>query len=368
MSSLDVERLEQALVAAQEAIGVSDPNPRVGCVLGFADGQILGLGSTQEAGGPHAEVMALRAAQAAGCDVKGATAWVTLEPCSHHGRTPPCCDAMISAGLARVVVAVEDPNPQVAGQGCERLRSAGLQVDIAQGPVAVAARELNIGFFSRHERGRPWVRLKMAVSLDGRTALNNGASQWITGPEARADGHRWRKRAGAILSGIGTVLADDPRLDVRHVATRLQPLRVVVDSTLRLPLAARILETPGHLLVATARRDEAKTLALCTAGAEVLLCPGPAGRVDLRALVAALGSRNINEVHVEAGSILGGAFIQQALVDEILVYIAPLLVGPGRDSLAWTPLEALADAPKFRFIEVETVGVDLRLRARPLGA
>lgn len=365
LTALDIARLEQALVAAQAAIGLSDPNPRVGCVLGSADGQIFGIGFTQEAGGPHAEVMALRAAQATGREVRGATAWVTLEPCAHHGRTPPCCDALISAGLARVVVAVEDPNPLVAGQGVQRMRAAGLLVEVAQGQVADAARELNIGFFSRHERGRPWVRLKLASSLDGRTALNNGISQWITGAQARADGHAWRKQAGAVLTGIGTVLADDPRLDVRHVSTHQQPLRVVVDSALRLPASARILHPPGLVVVATARGDEAKRQALRAAGAEVLQCAHPSSaQVDLPALIAALGARHINEVHVEAGSALSGALIQQGLVDEILMYIAPLLLGPGRDAVNWSPLLALAEAPRFRFTEVVRLGEDLRLCAR----
>jgi diaminohydroxyphosphoribosylaminopyrimidine deaminase/5-amino-6-(5-phosphoribosylamino)uracil reductase len=309
--------------------------------------------------------MALRAAQAAGHGVRGATAWVTLEPCAHHGRTPPCCDALIAAGLARVVVAIGDPNPQVAGQGLQRLRAAGLKVDVAQGALALAARELNIGFFSRHERGRPWVRLKLAMSLDGRTALNNGTSQWITGPDARADGHAWRRRAGAILTGIGTVLADNPRLDVRDVASRTQPLRVVVDSTLRMPAAARILEPPGRLLIATTIEEDARINALREAGAEIMIAKGSNGQVDLSAMTTALAARQINEVHVEAGSILSGALIAQSLVDEILVYLAPLLLGPGRDAVNWAPLSALSNAPRFRYSDMLNVGGDLRLRARP---
>ena len=249
---LDQHRLLEALDLAASAIGTTEPNPRVGCVIGTADGQLLSRGATQQAGGPHAEVMALRDAAAQGCDVRGATAWVTLEPCAHHGSTPPCCDALIAAGVARVVVALQDPFAQVAGTGLERMRAAGVQVDMADADIAEAAWNLNIGFFSRLLRQRPWVRLKVAASLDGRTALDNGQSQWITGAAARADGHAWRKRASAVLTGIGTVLADDPRLDVRLVPSTWQPLRVVVDSTLRTPPGARLLAPPGQVLIATA--------------------------------------------------------------------------------------------------------------------
>ncbi|HZE92036.1 MAG TPA: bifunctional diaminohydroxyphosphoribosylaminopyrimidine deaminase/5-amino-6-(5-phosphoribosylamino)uracil reductase RibD, partial [Rhizobacter sp.] len=209
----DDAAMREALALAAHAIGLSEPNPRVGCVICGADGRVLGRGHTQEAGGPHAEVMALRDAAAQGENVRGATLYVTLEPCSHQGRTPPCCDALLAAGVARVVAAVQDPNPLVSGQGAARLRAAGVRVDV--GLLAEAASELNIGFFSRMLRGLPWVRLKSAVSLDGRSALDNGVSQWITGATARSDGHAWRKRAGAVLTGVGTVLEDDPRLDVR---------------------------------------------------------------------------------------------------------------------------------------------------------
>ncbi|MDE2454156.1 MAG: bifunctional diaminohydroxyphosphoribosylaminopyrimidine deaminase/5-amino-6-(5-phosphoribosylamino)uracil reductase RibD, partial [Burkholderiales bacterium] len=253
--SLDRERLVRALALAETSFGLCEPNPRVGCVIGRADGSVLGSGATQRAGEAHAEIVALRAAAAAGHDVRGATAWVTLEPCAHHGRTPPCCDALIAAGIARVVVAVADPFPAVDGRGIERLRAAGIEVAMADADLAAAAREVNIGFFSRMRRGRPWVRLKIAASLDGRTALANGVSQWITGPAARADGHAWRRRAGAVLSGIGTVLEDDPRLDVRLVPTALQPLRVVVDSRWQTPPAARVLAPPGAVLVVGAGPD-----------------------------------------------------------------------------------------------------------------
>ncbi len=367
LTPLDEERLSQALVVAQAAIGVSDPNPRVGCVLGRESGEVLGSGSTQQAGGPHAEVMALRQACAAGHDLHGATAWVTLEPCSHHGRTPPCCEALAEAGITRVLVAVEDPFPAVAGRGVAWLRAAGMTVEIAGGPIAEAARELNIGFFSRFERGRPWVRLKVAASMDGRTALDNGASQWITGPAARADGHAWRKRAGVVLSGIGTVLADDPRLDVRLVASALQPLRVIVDSSLRLSPRARVLQPPGRCLVVTAASlADPRARALSNAGAEVIALPDINGRVDLPGMLAMLAQRDINEVHVEGGAELNAALIAHGLVDELLLYLAPVLVGPGRPLARWDALSSLSEAPRFRWMENTMVGNDLRLRARPL--
>ena len=332
--------LTRALSLASHAIGLSDPNPRVGCVILAADGQELGAGHTQAAGQAHAEVMALRDAAARSHDVRGATAVVTLEPCSHHGRTPPCCDALIAAGIARVVVAVQDPNPQVAGQGLARLRAARLRVELADEAIAEAARELNIGFFSRMQRGRPFVRLKSAISLDGRTALPDGRSQWITGEAARTDGHAWRRRAGAVLTGIGTVLADDPRLDVRLVPTQNQPLRLVLDPQQRLPAAARIRQPPGEVRVI-----------------------GP-GRADLPALLADLGRQGINELHVEAGPTLSGAFLEAGLVDELLIYQAPLLIGEGRPLAALAPLASLADARRWRLVEATPVGDDLRLRLR----
>jgi diaminohydroxyphosphoribosylaminopyrimidine deaminase/5-amino-6-(5-phosphoribosylamino)uracil reductase len=342
MPSPDINAaLHQALALAEQAIGLSDPNPRVGCVILAADGRLLGAGHTQPAGEAHAEVMALRDATGRGHDVRGATAIVTLEPCSHHGRTPPCCDALIAAGIARVVVAVEDPNPLVAGQGLARLRAAGIVVELADLAIAEAARELNIGFFSRMQRGRPFVRLKSAVSLDGRTALPDGRSQWITGEAARADGHAWRKRAGAVLTGIGTVLADDPRLDVRLVPTARQPLRLVLDPQARMPAGARILQPPG----------EARAI-------------GP-GRADLAALLTELGSQGINELHVEAGPTLSGAFLDAGLVDELLVYQAPMLIGEGRPLAALAPLAGLDEARRWKLIEATPVGQDLRLRLRP---
>jgi diaminohydroxyphosphoribosylaminopyrimidine deaminase/5-amino-6-(5-phosphoribosylamino)uracil reductase len=355
--------MHEALALAHGAIGLSEPNPRVGCVITAPDGRVLGRGHTQQAGGAHAEVMALRDAAAQGESVRGATAWVTLEPCAHHGRTPPCCDALIAAGLARVVMALEDPNPLVAGQGAARLRTAGVEVEA--GLLADDARELNIGFFSRMQRGRPWVRLKAAVSLDGRTALNNGASQWITGPEARTDGHAFRKRAGAVLTGVGTVLDDNPRLDVRLVDTALQPLRVIVDSRLETPPASKILDAPGRTLICAAVIDAGRAAALRDRGAEIALAPGANAKVDLAAMLADLAARGVNELHVEAGHKLNGSFVREGLVDEFLIYMAPKLLGVGRELAAFGPLESLSDSLALRFESVRSFGDDLRLIARP---
>lgn len=355
--------MHEALVLAHRAIGLSDPNPRVGCVIVAADGRVIGRGHTQQAGGAHAEVMALRDVAARGERSAGATAYVTLEPCSHHGRTPPCCDALIDAGIARVVMAIEDPNPLVAGQGAARLRAAGIVVET--GPLADDARELNIGFFSRMQRGRPWVRLKAAVSLDGRTALNNGASQWITGTPARTDGHAYRKRAGAVLTGVGTVLDDNPRLDVRLVETALQPLRVIVDSRLETPPASKILDAPGRTLIYAAVVDEARAAALRERGAEIAQAPGANAKVDLAAMLSDLAARGINELHVEAGHKLNGSFVRERLVDEFLIYMAPKLLGIGRELAAFGPLESLSDSLALRFVSVTPIAEDLRLVARP---
>ena len=364
----DLAELSRAVELARQSIGLSEPNPRVGCVLRSANGALAGEGFTQKAGGHHAEIMALRAAATAGADVRGGTAWVTLEPCAHHGRTPPCCDALIDAGLARVVVALADPFPQVAGQGIDRLRAAGIQVDLAPPCAPVdAAFELNIGFFSRIIRRRPWVRLKIAASLDGRTALPNGASQWITGPEARADGHRWRQRAGAILTGIGTVRSDDPRLDVRGLETAVQPRRVVVDSRLEIPLGAKILRPPGQAMVVCADATASRRQALIDHGAVVMSLPGANDQVDLAALLAELADRGVNELHVEAGATLNAAFIATDSVDEVLVYLAPTLLGPGRAIADLSAMTNLDQTPRYCFGEFERVGADLRLIARPAG-
>ncbi|MED5621335.1 bifunctional diaminohydroxyphosphoribosylaminopyrimidine deaminase/5-amino-6-(5-phosphoribosylamino)uracil reductase RibD [Ideonella sp. BN130291] len=365
-SERDQAAMQDALRLAAQAIGVSDPNPRVGCVLIGPQGQ-RAEGHTQAAGQAHAEVMALRDAAAQGWDPRGATAYVTLEPCAHHGRTPPCCDALVQAGIARVVVALNDPNPLVAGQGSARLRAAGIQVHT--GLLAEQAAELNIGFLSRMVRGRPWVRLKVAASLDGRTALPDGRSQWITGVPARTDGHAWRRRAGAVLTGVGTVRDDDPRLDVRLVPTQLQPLRVVIDSRLDTPLTARLLAPPGAVLLYAAHPDAARVAALREAGAEVADCAGPHGKVDLAAALTDLGRRGINELHVEAGHKLNGSLLREGLVDELLVYLAPKLLGDGLGLAALGPLGGLDEAPAWRFTSTDRVGDDLRLLARrPAGA
>ncbi len=363
---LDQRRLLEALELAQSAVGITEPNPRVGCVIGTEDGQLLGRGATQQAGGPHAEVMALHDAAAQGNNVSGATAWVTLEPCAHHGRTPPCCDALIAAGLARVVVALQDPFPQVAGSGLARMRAAGLQVDMADAGIAETAWDLNIGFFSRVQRQRPWVRVKVAASLDGRTSLDNGQSQWITSEAARADGHAWRKRASAVLTGIGTVLADDPRLDVRLVPSTWQPLRVVVDSALRTPPQARLLAPPGRVLIATALASpNVETSSIGGNGVEVLSIPDASqSQVDLLRLLQELAKRGVNELHVEAGPRLNGALAQAGLVDEWLVYLAPKLLGSGQGMVSLPPLSTLDQALALRILECSAVGEDLRLRLR----
>ncbi|MCE9659370.1 MAG: bifunctional diaminohydroxyphosphoribosylaminopyrimidine deaminase/5-amino-6-(5-phosphoribosylamino)uracil reductase RibD [Burkholderiales bacterium] len=354
--------MREALALAEKAVGLSDPNPRVGCVILAADGQVIGRGHTQEAGGAHAEVMALRDAAARGAEVRGATVVVSLEPCSHHGRTPPCAEALVAAGIGRVVMAMRDPNPLVAGQGAARLAAAGIEV--VAGPFEAEARELNIGFVSRMTRGRPWLRLKVAVSLDGRSALENGASQWITGEAARTDGHAWRKRAGAVLAGVGTVLDDDPRLDVRLVPTARQPLRVIVDSRLQTPPAARILNPPGQVLLYAAVDDAGKRRELEARGVEIQVLPSPAGKVDLPAMLANLGARGINELHVEAGEKLNASLLKEAVVDELLVYLAPRLLGSGRGLAALGPFERLEQSLDFRFVDVAPVGDDLRLRLR----
>ena len=353
---------EQALALAQGALRLSNPNPRVGCILADAQGRVLGQGHTQQAGGPHAEVMALREAAAQGASLRGATAYVTLEPCSHHGRTGPCCDALIEAGISRVVAALPDPNPLVSGQGFERLRAAGVEVVV--GPGGAGSRELNLGFFSRMIRRTPWVRLKAAASLDGITALENGASQWITSEAARADGHAWRARACAVLTGIGTVLADDPRLDVRLADTPRQPHVVLVDSRLELQPGARLFIPGRRLLVYTACRDEDKQAVLEARGATVIVLPGPGGKVDLAAMLRDLGQREINELHVEAGFKLNGSLVREGLVDEFLVYLAPQLLGTGLGIAALGPLQALSQAVPLEFQSVERVGPDLRIVAR----
>lgn len=362
--------IKRATVQARRAIRTCDPNPRVGCVIVDSKGGILGLGHTQAVGQAHAEVMALRAAREAGHDVRGATAYVTLEPCSHFGRTPPCCDALIEAGIAKVLIAQQDPNPLVAGQGITRLRAAGIEVTVLDpnDPVAIATRELNIGFFSRMVRKTPWVRMKIAASLDGKTALNNGTSQWITSDAARTDGHAWRARASAVLTGIGTVLADNPCLDVRLVNTPRQPHLVVVDSRLETPVDAQLFMAGRSLYIYAAVPNDAKKAALEARGATVIYLPGhPAGtqsKVDLAAMLLDLAAREINELHVEAGHKLNGSLIREGLVDEFLVYLAPKLIGQGSDMASFGPLTELSKAIPLEFKSTDMLGPDLRIVAR----
>ena len=357
-SAVDHGMMARALQLAERGLWTTSPNPRVGCVL-LRDGEIVGEGWHEKAGEPHAELHALRAA---GDLARGATAYVTLEPCSHHGRTPPCAEALIAAGVSRVVAAMTDPNSLVAGQGMAMLGAAGIET--ACGLMESEARELNIGFVSRMTRGRPWLRLKVAASLDGKTALNNGVSQWITGPQARQDGHRWRARACAILTGIGTVRDDDPQLNVRAVETSRQPLRVVVDSKLETPLTARILQG-GPVLVAAAVDDEKRANLLRAAGAEVVVLPNAAGKVELKDLLEELGRRGINEVHAEAGFKLNGSLLREGLVDELLLYLAPCLIGHEASGMFNLPeLTTLDDKLRLKIHDLRQVGADIRLLAR----
>ena len=368
----DAEFMARALQLAAKGMYTTGPNPRVGCVL-VKNNLIIGEGWHERAGEGHAEVMALLDAERRGNDAKGATAYVTLEPCSHHGKTPPCAEALIQAGVCRVVAAMEDPNPLVAGKGFTLLHAAGIEV--AAPLMAAEAEALNVGFVKRMRQGLPWVRLKMAGSLDGRSALANGQSQWITSPEARVDGHRFRARAQAIITGVGTLIADDPQLTVRDVSGPIAqvtgkalpltpPLRVVLDSHLRMPVTAKILQ--GGCLVATASTDAAKTEALRAAGAEILCVPDQEGRVDIAALLAALATRGVNEVHVEGGPRLSGVFLKAGLIDEILVYMAPCLLGS--DARGWFDdlnLTALDQKVEFKFQNVRMIGSNLRIISRP---
>jgi len=348
--------MARALQLGQRGLLTATPNPRVGCVL-VKNGKNIGEGWHVRAGEAHAEVHALRAAGAA---AQGATAYVTLEPCSHHGRTPPCAEALIEAGVARVVCAMQDPNPRVAGQGFAMLRAAGIAVEC--GLMEAAARDLNIGFVSRMTRGLPFVRSKIAASLDGRTALANGVSQWITGAAARVDVQHWRARSCALVTGIGTVLADDPQLNVR-IATERQPLRVVLDSALRMPPTARMLQG-GRVLVCTASQDAGKRAALERQGAEVLLLPDAAGQVDLPAVLRELARRGINEVLVEAGKTLNGALLRAGLLDELVLYLAPQLLGDAARGIAdLGELLRLEQKVELAWRDVRRVGGDLRITA-----
>ena len=362
-NAVDHLHMAHALRLAERGIYTTQPNPRVGCVIAHGE-QVVGTGWHHCAGEPHAEVFALREAGEA---ARGASAYVTLEPCAHFGRTPPCADALVAAGVARVVIAAEDPFPQVAGNGVARLRAAGIAVE--SGLLREQARELNIGFFSRIERARPWVRVKLAMSLDGRTALASGESKWITGEAARADVQRWRARSSAILTGSGTVLADNPRLTVRHVqgeaGSPIPPLRVVLDTSLRTPAGSHVLDTAAPtLLMHAADAPVAPHLA----AVERVAVARHAGHLDLAAALAELARREINEVHVEAGPALCGALFAQGLADELLLYVAPVLLGDqARPLLQLPPLAAMADRWQLKVLDQRTVGQDLRLRLRAAG-
>jgi diaminohydroxyphosphoribosylaminopyrimidine deaminase/5-amino-6-(5-phosphoribosylamino)uracil reductase len=366
-TSETITPMQRALGLAAQALWLTSPNPRVGCVITSPQGQVLGEGHTQQAGGPHAEIMALQQARDLGHSVKGSTAYVTLEPCAHHGRTGPCCDALIEAGIAKVVVAAQDPNPLVAGQGLARIQAAGIEV--THDPIAAqASRELNLGFFSRMQRHTPWVRLKIAASVDGQTALENGQSQWITGPEARTDGHAWRARACAVLTGIGTVLEDDPLLDTRLVQAPRQPHLVIVDSRMETPLSARLFQVTGRQIWIYAAVDNPeKQAALQTTGAQVRVMPGPSGKVDLPAMLRDLAEREVNELHVEAGHKLNGSLVREGLIDEFLLYLAPKLIGQGRGMAQFGPLTDLTASLPLTFTNHDMIGPDLRLLARVTG-
>ncbi len=350
--------MEQALELAGRGLNTTTPNPRVGSVV-VRDGTVVGTGWHEKAGTPHAEVQALKAA---GARSRGATLYVNLEPCSHHGSTPPCVNAIVEAGVERVVAAIQDPNPKVAGAGFAKLRAAGIAVE--HGLMEDEARELNIGFLARMTRGRPWVRMKIAASLDGRTALANGKSRWITGETARQDGHRWRARACALLTGFGTVRDDDPQFNVRGVDTPRQPLKIVVDSKFETSPSARLLQE-GKTLIVGAVNEENKIAALKATGAEAIIIPNDHGKVELFRLMEELGRRELNELHVEAGTKLNGSLLQAGVVDELLVYLAPSVIGDsGRGMFHLPEITELSRASALKIREVERVGADLRILAR----
>ncbi len=360
-TAADARHMARALQLARRGLYSTHPNPRVGCVI-VKDGRVVGEGWHERAGEPHAEIHALRAAGAA---ARGATVYLTLEPCCHHGRTPPCSDALIAAGIGRLVAAMRDPNPQVAGQGFEALRRAGVAVE--SGLMEAEAAALNPGFIQRMQHGRPWVRVKLAASLDGRTALASGESKWITGEAARADVQRWRARSDAILTGIGTVLADDPALTVRDLPVPRQPLRVVLDSALRCPPAARLLREGGSSLLVTAAAQAAGASALRAAGAEVIRLGGSSGRIDLAAVLAELGARQVNELLVEAGATLCGALLAARLVDELVLYYAPHVLGTGgRGMFDIGALATMTERIALQVLDVRRVGADIRIVARPV--
>ena len=365
--------MQRALALAARGLATTQPNPRVGCVIAQR-GRVVGEGWHEQPGEAHAEVLALRVA---GAQAAGATAYVTLEPCSHHGRTPPCVDALIQARVARVVYAVADPNPLVNGRGDAALRAAGITVE--SGLMEQEATDLNVGFMQRMRTGRPWVRVKLAMSLDGRTALENGLSQWITGEAAREDVHRWRARSSAVMTGVSTVLADDPRLNVRlseegGPSEPRPPLRVVLDGALRTPPEARLFSTAGEVLILTAvpaddPRWEPRCAALAAQGARIETLPAAADGLALPGVLERLGELEVNELQVEAGATLAGQLLRQRLTDELLLYVAPKLLGPhARPLVNLPPLQTLEEAPGFALVETQQIGTDVRLRLRAAGS
>lgn len=372
--STDREYMAEALQLARNGLYTTSPNPRVGCVL-VRDGNIIGRGWHEWAGHAHAEIHALDEAKKYYGDARGATAYVTLEPCSHHGKTPPCCEALAGAGIRRVVAAMRDPNPLVAGRGLDYLRGNGIAVE--SGLLEAEARELNVGFVSRMERGRPWIRVKLAMSLDGRTAMASGESQWLTGTAARSDVQRLRARSCAIVSGVETVLRDNAALSVRanelhlpdadEIAMR-QPLRVVLDSALRLQPPARIFAQPGRLAIATLNEEQKRWEQVIDAGGEILHLPAQNGRVDLQALVHYLTGQQCNEVLVEAGPTLAGAFWRAGLVDWLTIYMAPTLLGSGGKPLLELPLETMREQNRLQIHDIRAVGNDWRIDASPIRA
>jgi len=372
----DIDYMARALQLAQKGKYTTHPNPRVGCII-VKNNQVIGEGFHQRSGEPHAEINVLSQLQQSQADqssAQGATAYVTLEPCSHTGKTPPCANALIDAQVSRVVIAMQDPNPQVAGKGIERLRQAGIEVEV--GVLEEQARRLNVGFIKRMEKGLPWLRVKLAMSLDGKTAMASGESQWITGSEARRDVQFLRAKADAILTGIGTVLADDPSLNVRLSAAELgiddgevnQPKRVVLDSQLQTPLDAKLFKIEGDTLIITTKKDEALAQDFRSQGAEVLLLEkNESARLPLKTVLKKLAQREINEVHVEAGATLCGALIQENLVDEIIIYMAPTLMGAdARSLLNFSGIDAMSDNISLEITDLRAVGKDWRISAKPL--
>ena len=365
-SVVDHQFMSEALAEAQKALYLSNPNPRVGCVI-VKDGRVIGRGFTQKVGSAHAEVQALANAKSLGNDPTGSTIYVTLEPCNHTGRTPPCVDALIAAKPSTVFVAMSDPNPLVAGKGLERLKAAGIQVHC--GLMESEARAVNPGFISRMTRGLPWVRMKIAASLDGKTALADGRSQWITGPLARADGHHWRAQACAIVTGVGTVKEDDPRLNVRDVQTERQPWRIIVDSKLETPPTAKILKNidQSGVIIVCASLDtpamQEKAKAFVEQGIEVIAMANAFGKVDLPQLFTYLArEREMNEIHIEAGFKLNGSLLRENCVDELLLYYAPFFMGEGIGMANVSPLNDLNDKKDWAFIDHSLFGPDLRIR------